>query len=106
MNIDILGVEYEIEYKDMHDDDRDGYCDPTSKHIVIRSDNPNELEDVAWNQRKNLRHEIIHAFLWESGLGANFEHYHDFGHDETTVDWMAIQFPKLMKIFKEAGCMD
>lgn len=52
-----------------------------------------------------MRHEIIHAFLAESGLQANYEHYRQFGHDETLVDWMAIQFPKIYKAFREADAL-
>ena len=50
--------------------------------------------------RKVTRHEIIHAFLFESGLTENFTHP-DFGHDETYVDWFASQFPKILAVYKE-----
>lgn len=104
--INILGTEYEIEYKELSSgSDCDGYCDYTSKHIVIRSDNANELEGFAWAQKKQLRHEIIHAFLAESGLQANFEHCNKWGHEETVIDWFAIQFPKLLKVFEEANAL-
>ena len=83
------------------DKDIDGYCDYTSREIRIRNDNVNEVCDFDELMRKQLRHEIIHAFLAESGLQANFEHYKQFGHEETIVDWFAIQFPKIMKVFKE-----
>lgn len=55
-------------------------------------------------QKENLRHEIIHAFLLESGLGYNIEHK-EYGHEETMIDWLAIQSPKIFKAFKEAGCL-
>lgn len=105
MKIDVLGTEYTVEYQDMKDEEIDGYCDYTSKHIVIRADNVNGLENFRYNQKKQLRHEIIHAFLAESGLQANFEHCSKFGHEETMVDWIAIQFPKLMTAFKAADCL-
>ena len=56
--------------------------------------------------KKQLRHEIIHAFLAESGLQTNFEHCRQFGHDETMVDWIAIQFPKIYKVYKDVGIID
>ena len=105
MKLNVLGTEYEIEFKELADADHDGFCDYTSKHIVVRSDNTNEIENFAWMQKKQLRHEIIHAFLAESGLQANFEHTGKWGHDETMVDWVAIQFPKLLEAFKAAGCI-
>jgi hypothetical protein len=55
--------------------------------------------------KKQLRHEIIHAFLYESGLGPNFEHYKQFGHEETIVDWFAIQYPKIEEAFKSVGAL-
>ena len=51
--------------------------------------------------KKQLRHEIVHAFLSESGLQSNLEHNQRFGHEETMVDWIAIQFPKMLEVFKE-----
>lgn len=53
---------------------------------------------------KVLRHEIIHAFLFESGLQENY-HNEKWGHDEIMIDWFAIQFPKIQKAFYEADCL-
>lgn len=36
----------------------------------------------------------------ESGLSNNFEHK-SIGIEETMVDWIAIQFPKMKKVFEE-----
>ena len=105
MKIDVLGTEYTVEYKPMADDEVDGFCDYTSRRIVMRSDNTNELEDFERHMKKQLRHEIIHAFLAESGLQSNFEHCNKFGHEETMVDWIAIQFPKLLKAFETADAL-
>ena len=105
MKINVLGTEYELEKRVLRDADEDGFCDYTSKHIVIRSDNVNCVEDFVWLQKKQLRHEIIHAFLAESGLQSNFEHPNRWGHEETMVDWIAIQFPKLLEAFKAADCL-
>ena len=51
--------------------------------------------------RKNKRHEIIHAFLFESGLAENSE----WAQNEEMVDFFAIQFPKLMEAFKNADAI-
>lgn len=103
--VNVLGTLYRIEFAPLDGADEDGFCDYTSKHIVVRSDNPNKLEDFDWLQKKVLRHEIIHAFMAESGLQANFEHTNRWGHDETMVDWFAIQFPKIHRAFVEAGAL-
>ena len=44
-----------------------------------------------------IRHELIHAFMDESGFGDCFEHK-DFGQEETVVDWFAYQMPKITKL--------
>lgn len=99
--VNILGTEYTIKRKKFSSEDCDGYCDNTNKVIVVRKDNYNNVGNFEWLMKKQLRHEIIHAFLSESGLQSNFEHSQRFGHEETMVDWIAIQFPKMLEVFKE-----
>lgn len=106
--VNILGTEYTIEERTIKQDkllnDCDGYCDKTSKEIVISiCDKDNcELHNPEWYRRKLIRHEIIHAFLFESGLHecANWE-VKDSSHNEQIVDWFAIQSPKIFKVFQE-----
>lgn len=110
LKIDVLGTEYTIHQKAKVEDsflaNCDGYCDKTSHQIVIITKGDDcDLADFKMYQRKILRHEIIHAFLFESGLHENWKH-ESFGHDETYVDWIAVQFPKLMQAFKVAGCLE
>lgn len=109
MKIGVLGSEWTIEYRGEKSDhllkDRDGYTDPSANLIVIANRRPDDdIIDFDKIQRRALRHEIIHAFLFESGLGFNFEH-REIGHEETIIDWIALQFPKLQKAFEEAGCL-
>lgn len=73
--------------------------------VHLRTDNVNKLGDFDCLMKKQLRHEIIHAFLYESGLGPNFEHYKQFGHEETIVDWFAIQYPKIEETFKSVSAL-
>lgn len=101
IKIDVLGTEYVVKFKELNDEDIDGFCDNTQKLIVIRSDNENKVGDFKYLQKKQLRHEIIHAFLSESGLQCNWQHIEQFGHDETTIDWFAIQSPKIFRVFAE-----
>ena len=108
--VNILGTEYTIEIQSKEENEYlkkcDGYCDKTShKIVVVAESTDNELEFFGEYQRKCIRHEIIHAFMFESGLAENFEHANQFGHEETMVDWIAIQFPKMLKVFKEAECV-
>lgn len=110
LKINVLGAKYTILEKtpeqDSYLNECDGYCDKTTRKIVIKKRSPDcQLEDFERYRRKVLRHEIIHAFLFESGLHENFRH-EQWGHDETQIDWFAHQFPKLLKAFKEANCVE
>lgn len=109
--VNILGSEYTIEYKKREEDkcfasgEADGYCDSTSKRIVLREeDEKDDLDVFSVHLKRITRHEIVHAFMFESGLGSNFQHV-DIGHEETMVDWIAYQFPKMQKVFEEVGCL-
>lgn len=109
MKIDVLGTKYTVTVTTAQKDpfllNCDGYCDKTTKQIVVKAkDNENELGNYDVYLKKIKRHEIIHAFLFESGLHENFNHK-EWGHDETMVDWVAVQFPKLMTAFKAADCL-
>lgn len=107
--INVLGAQYTIDFKDRAEDalleNADGYCDKTTKKIVVaKKDEECNLGDFLEYQKKVLRHEIIHAFLFESGLHENFEHS-DCGHDETMIDWVAVQFSKMLQVFRDSGCI-
>lgn len=106
MKVDILGTTYKIKRKNLKNSNIDGWCDNTSKTIVIRKDNYNNVGNFEYLMKKQLRHEIIHAYLSESGLQSNFENCTQWGHNETMVDWIAIQFPKIYKTYKELNILN
>lgn len=109
MTVNVLGVEYTIKksnkVEDLGLENCDGYCDHTTKTIVIDTfKHYEELPDALGNmddyEKKVIRHELVHAFLFESGLSAN-----SWARDEEIVDWIACQFPKMMKVFEEYKCI-
>lgn len=109
MTVNILGTVYTVEYKSKAEDayliECDGYCDKTSKRIVVATKDENcELDNFTLYQKKTLRHEIVHAFMFESGLGENWEHK-NIGQEETVVDWFAIQGPKIVEVWKYTECI-
>ena len=55
--------------------------------------------------KTTLRHEIVHAFLGESGLSANSNETDAWARNEEMVDWIAIQGPKIWKAWKEVGAV-
>lgn len=99
----VLGTDYTVKIisNDERDDfpdmseDMDGYCNHYTKEIVVvREDDDMQGYDEYVNQV--VRHELVHAYLYESGL-------HEYSTDETLVDWMAIQVPKMASEFKGAN---
>lgn len=106
MKVSILGTEYEIKLKSPKEDPKLegnwGYNDETTKEIVIDNlKDDADAEDLAKLDAfslKVLRHEIIHCFFNESGLGECCE----FARDEVLVDWIARQLPKIVKACEEA----
>lgn len=103
--VNILGTEYTVAECDKSEDKRlsdcDGFCDKTTKEIVVTKETADsELTNWEWYRKKILRHEVVHAFFMESGLQENFENQR-YGISETFVDWFAIQSPKIFKTFQE-----
>lgn len=100
--INILGSEYTIKEQQLGDT-ADGYCDWSINQIVIDKFSPSSdsLADLERYKNSVLRHEIIHAFLFESGLAQNS----DWALNEEMVDYFARQFPKMLEVFKKVGCI-
>lgn len=100
-HINILGSTWTITPEEMKDNNYDGLADLSTKEIRIRMDNTNEVGDFEALVKKQTRHEVIHAFLYESGLSFNS----DWAVNEELVDWIAIQFPKIAEVYEKLGCM-
>lgn len=118
MKVNILGTEYTITRKKYEDDpvfkDRsiDGYCDGYLKEIVIcdLSTYPgwkNEPEScVKTAEKQTVRHEIVHAFLDESGLNDSaFAYDRAWAQNEEMVDWIAWQGAKLYEAWRAADAL-
>lgn len=95
MKISILGEEWTVEEKDdgLDFNDCDGYTSTEhgEKRIAIKRNAYLSKEHI-------LRHELIHAFLFESGLGYCCE----WAMNEEMVDFFARNWNKITKIFNEA----
>lgn len=101
--VNVLGTDYSIIQSNKVDDmcleNCSGYCDKSVKKIVIDTfqEAPNSLENLDEYKKEVIRHELIHAFLFESGLGDN-----SWAKNEEIVDWIACQFPKILEAFRKA----
>lgn len=103
--MNILGQKYEV----VHDESLknagfDGLCLKYSKQIKIRpvQNMLDDSDDEAEKRRRYnevLRHEAVHAFFSESGLDC-------YSDNEELVDWIANQFPKMYRAFKEHNCLE
>jgi len=110
-HVDILGAEYAIVIRSEADDKKleycDGYCDWTVKLIAVKKQEREDdsLHDLALMEKQVLRHEIVHAFLLESGLGHNTIYGGAWAVNEELVDWIALQGPKIYAAWQEAGAL-
>lgn len=88
----ILGTEYEIDFinqsdnQDMVANDWCGMCDFDEKKIYIARDKLDSQSTF----NATYRHELIHAYLHESGIALGMQF-----HTEEMVDWLAWQFEKM-----------
>lgn len=112
--VNILGTEYSIQFVQKFPDRlnefqeiADGLCNSYNREIYINNKRNQEMTDEGFEllQKKTLRHEIIHAFLFESGLSSNTSYCGAWAESEELVDWMAIQYPKILKVFNDVGAL-
>lgn len=98
--VTILGTKYKILYcKDVDSDSEfsadpntSAYIDYYEKNIVVNE----KIDSFECFLRTTLLHELIHGFLFESGL--NSESTDDWAENEEMVDWLALQLAKIEKV--------
>lgn len=118
MKIDVLGAPYETIIRKYDEDETfsrlniDGYCNGYTKQIVICDLHTykgweNEPEETLIKAQKHtLRHEIVHAFLTESGLSDCAVQYGGgWAKNEEMVDWIAMQGQKIYRAWMAADAM-
>ena len=74
-----------------------GFTDWTTRTICLEKNTQGNIGSMETYMKKVIRHELIHAFMFESGLGDSFEHK-DFGQEETIVDWFAFQMGNILNV--------
>jgi len=111
----VLGTEYKITFDDADDKElggklRMGYCFIDAREIHIADLETSDEWKKESKESKDrctrgiLRHELVHAFLAESGLWGSTNKVSSWAMNEEMVDWIALQFPKLLKAFQECDC--
>ena len=96
--INILGTEYDFSVG-YEDKTADGISRFYNKKISVRPienllDSESTEEEKILRQKECARHEIFHCALFE-GTGA------DYAWDENLVGFLAVNSPKIFKIFQE-----
>lgn len=109
MKVKILGSDWKIvEHARERDEklvDCTGYCDWSTREIVIEKDIAGNLGNMDAYIRKVKRHEIVHAFLFESGLHECSGETEAWSFNETMVDWFAIMGERIYKAWQDAGAV-
>jgi hypothetical protein len=114
--VKILGTTYKVRLAVPYGKDEDlkgkfGYTSFPEKLIVVadictipgwEEASDNEVLDTFLT---TIRHEIIHAYLAESGLSGSSVGVNSWAMNEEMVDWFAIQFPKILETFEKLGCV-
>nr|DAH36078.1 MAG TPA: Protein of unknown function (DUF1570) [Caudoviricetes sp.] len=112
--VNILGSEWSVKFGDEKGFSNltnvDGYTDLSVREIVVNDMKASQGQigtkaDLESYQKQVVRHEIIHAFLMESGLDSNSNSADSWAINEEMVDWFAIQSPKIFKVFNELKLM-
>lgn len=113
--IKILGTTYKIIYKTKEQDKRlesvDAYCDYSIKQIICirrteKDKSEMDLLELSIIDKRILRHEILHAFIYESGLWCNSFNVQQWAMSEEMTDWFAIQSPKIYEIYKKLNILN
>jgi hypothetical protein len=105
--VNVLGTMYMLaettEENDARLKGKDGYCDTSEKRCAV-----DMMRDMPEDGKANpeeykhtvIRHELIHAFLYESGLDTC-----SWAMNEEMVEWLSIQIPKIAAEFSRLGVM-
>ena len=80
----------------------DGFCDFSTHEIIMwnMTQEDSDIGNLKASIHHTLYHELVHAFMYESGLGSDWEHK-EYGQEETTVDWIAWQAEKIVNAARE-----
>ena len=108
--VNILGTDYEIKFvpeEELDEIGADAATDWSAKLIRIKVFVPSkyDMKDLEMFQRKLIRHEIIHAFLYESGLAECSGNTGAWAKCEAAVDFFAYQHNKIHAAFERAGAL-
>lgn len=102
--VSVLGTVYTVRVCSEAEDARllgaNGITDWSSKEILLEEAPAGNVRNMAEAVRSVLRHEIVHAFIQESGMPtAPWA-------TEEMVDWLALQGEKIWRAWQEIGAVE
>lgn len=112
--VSVLGTTYRVKLvEDLgKDGNLGGFCDADLYYIKlldlskVEGWSKESIVKIKAREKEMFRHEIVHAFFNESGLKFNTTNLDQrWADNEEMVDWFAIQGPKIMRAWREAGCL-
>ena len=116
-DVDVSGVNYQIIF--MSEDGFNcmeeakgsaGLCDTDFKKIYVHIMSNSKIPDARKIHRikTTLRHELTHAFIYESGLDIHTDPLFDenWAINEEAIDWYAHKIPHMAKTFEELGILE
>ena len=112
--VSVLGTTYQVKLVEDLGEDGNlcGLCDADLYYTKLSHLSKGEgrskesISKIKAREKEIFRHEIVHAFFNESGLKfstTNLDQH--WAVNEEMVDWFAIQGPKIMRAWREAGCL-
>lgn len=117
MEFNVLGSTWTFTTLDFKDDEYmlkknlNGYCNYGKREIVIANlatipgyegEPYSSLEKI---RKETIRHEVIHCYLFESGLKDSSLPVEAWAMNEEMIDWFAIQAPKIVATWTELQAM-
>lgn len=107
----ILGTIYTIVFADKEKEEEMkgeaiGLCDFSNKTIYLSKEGfDTNFTDPEELIKQTIRHEIFHAFLYESGLDSCSNNTENWATNEEMVDWFSIQSPKIFEACNELNAI-
>lgn len=116
-DVNVSGIEYQIIFMSeegfncmQEAEGSAGLCDTDFKKIYVHIMDGSKIPDIRKIQRlkTTLRHELTHAFIYESGLDIHTDPLFQEGWaiNEEAIDWYAHKIPHMTKTFKELGILE
>ena len=105
LEIDNIVKEFPEHLKE-HEKTAAGLCNGFDKDIFVKDMSDCDCKNKEQLIKNVLRHEVLHAYLFESGLSENAGFSGCWAKNEEMVDWFAIQSPKIYDVYLKLGLVN